>query len=115
MRAGADVEHYWRAADAFNPWGPGQALIHSAYVGSYTVVRFEDGWAVLSDEHARTFSVPRDWLPPSAAEGDRFEMSWQPSIDAGTAPNTSRLSGPRVLVYGAAAVLLAVLLWAALQ
>jgi hypothetical protein len=37
----------------------------------YTIDRFEgDEWAVLEDEHARTFRVPRRWVPAGAREGD---------------------------------------------
>ena len=37
----------------------------------YTIDRFEDGdWAVLEDDEARTFRVPRHWVPTSAREGD---------------------------------------------
>ena len=39
--------------------------------GPYTIDRFEDGdWAVLEDNNARTFNIPRAWLPPTASEGD---------------------------------------------
>ncbi len=39
--------------------------------GFYSIDRFEDGdWAVLEDSHARTFNVPREWLPSTAREGD---------------------------------------------
>lgn len=42
----------------------------------YTVDRFEDGdFAVLEDEQARTFSVPRHWLPSTAREGDVLTVS----------------------------------------
>ena len=42
----------------------------------YTIDRFEgDEWAVLEDERARTFNVPRDWLPSGAREGDVLKMS----------------------------------------
>ncbi len=37
----------------------------------YTIDRFEGvGWAVLEDEHGQAFTVPRDWLPSTAREGD---------------------------------------------
>jgi len=40
-------------------------------VARYTIDRFENGeWAVLEDERARTFTVPRAWLPSTAREGD---------------------------------------------
>ncbi len=39
--------------------------------GPYTIDRFEDGdWAVLEDDDARTFNIPRAWLPSTAREGD---------------------------------------------
>ncbi len=39
--------------------------------GPYTIDRFENGeWAVLEDPHARTFNIPRAWLPSAAREGD---------------------------------------------
>ena len=37
----------------------------------YTIDRFEgDAWAVLEDERAVTFRVPRRWVPAEAQEGD---------------------------------------------
>lgn len=37
----------------------------------YTIDRFEGSeWAVLEDERAHTLTVPRQWLPSSAREGD---------------------------------------------
>lgn len=49
----------------------------------YTIDRLEDsGWAVLEDEHARTFNVPRKWLPPETREGDVLDISEQPSTDS---------------------------------
>lgn len=37
----------------------------------YTIDRFEaEVWAVLEDEQARTFRVPRQWVPVAAREGD---------------------------------------------
>ena len=37
----------------------------------YTIDRFEGtAWAVLEDEDAKTFLVPRRWLPTEAREGD---------------------------------------------
>jgi hypothetical protein len=37
----------------------------------YTIDRFEGTtWAVLADEDAKTFLVPRRWLPAQAREGD---------------------------------------------
>ena len=42
----------------------------------YTIDRFEgDDWVVLEDERARTFSVPRPWLPPEVREGDVIDVS----------------------------------------
>ena len=39
--------------------------------GPYTIDRFEDGdWVVLEDPRARTFTIPRAWLPSTAREGD---------------------------------------------
>lgn len=36
----------------------------------YTVDRFEGSdWVVLENEQARTFTVPRHWLPANAHEG----------------------------------------------
>lgn len=37
----------------------------------YIVDRVEGSdWVVLEDERARTFTVPRSWLPSAAREGD---------------------------------------------
>jgi Protein of unknown function (DUF3006) len=45
-------------------------------VPRYTIDRFEsDTWAVLEDEGARTFTVPRDWLPAGVHEGDVLQAS----------------------------------------
>jgi hypothetical protein len=45
----------------------------------YAVVRFEGSdWVVLEDEHAKTFLVPRRWLPTDAREGDVVKESAQP-------------------------------------
>ena len=42
----------------------------------YTVDRFEGSeWAVLEDERAQTFRVPRNWLPANAREGDVISLS----------------------------------------
>ena len=41
----------------------------------YTIDRFEGDWAVLETEDARTFNVPRDWLPSGAREGDVLKTS----------------------------------------
>ena len=49
----------------------------------YTIDRFEgDDWVVLEDEHARTFNLPRRWLPPEAREGDVLDVSAQAGTDA---------------------------------
>ena len=49
----------------------------------YTIDRLENGdWAVLEDEHARTFNVPRSWLPADAREGDVVTVSEVPATDA---------------------------------
>ena len=45
-------------------------------VPRYTIDRFEGAdWAVLEDERARTFPVPRRWLPVGVAEGDVLNAS----------------------------------------
>ena len=42
----------------------------------FTIDRFESGeWAVLEDDRARTFRVPRKWLPADAREGDVLNAS----------------------------------------
>jgi hypothetical protein len=42
-----------------------------AIVPRYTIDRFEGGnWAVLEEESARAFTVPRGWLPSGARERD---------------------------------------------
>ena len=47
----------------------------------YVIDRFEGpDWAVLEDDRARTFRVPRQWLPTAAREGDVLNASEQ---DAG--------------------------------
>jgi hypothetical protein len=44
----------------------------------YIVDRFEGSdWAVLEDEDAKTFLVPRRWLPTEAREGDVVNESEQ--------------------------------------
>ena len=46
----------------------------------YTLDRVESGnWAVLEDEHATTFRVPRAWLPPDTREGDVVTVSAEAS------------------------------------
>jgi DUF3006 family protein len=43
---------------------------------SYTIDRFEGSeWAALEDETARTFQIPRTWLPADAREGDVVNAS----------------------------------------
>jgi hypothetical protein len=52
----------------------------------YTVDRFEGtDWVVLKDEQAKTFLVPRRWLPTDVREGDLV-------IEAEQAPNTDTVS-----------------------
>jgi hypothetical protein len=52
----------------------------------YTIDRFEGtDWAVLEDEQAKTFLVPRRWLPTQAREGDLV-------IEAAQAPNAETTS-----------------------
>ncbi len=42
----------------------------------YSVDRIEDGgWVVLEDGDARTFTVPRSWLPAEVREGDVVSVS----------------------------------------
>lgn len=48
----------------------------------YTVDRFEEAWAVLEDAQARTFQVPRDWLPAGAREGDVVVVTDERAEDA---------------------------------
>lgn len=44
----------------------------------YTIDRFEGkDWAVLEDDQARTFSIPRHWLPAETREGDVLNVSEQ--------------------------------------
>jgi hypothetical protein len=41
------------------------------FVSRYTIDRFDgNNWVVLEDETARTFTVPRSWVPSGAREGD---------------------------------------------
>ena len=50
----------------------------------YTIDRFEGTtWAVLEDEDAKTFLVPRRWLPTEAREGD-VVIETQQAPDADT-------------------------------
>lgn len=45
-------------------------------VARYIIDRFEENeWAVIEDEESRTFSVPRQWMPPEAREGDVLKVS----------------------------------------
>jgi hypothetical protein len=49
----------------------------------YLIDRFEGpDWAVLEDEHARTFSLPREWLPDDVREGDLLDASRQLALGA---------------------------------
>lgn len=41
----------------------------------YTIDRFEGEWVVLEDASGHTFSVPREWLPADAREGDVLNAS----------------------------------------
>lgn len=51
----------------------------------FTIDRFENAdWAVLEDERARTFSVPRGWLPTNAGEGDVLRASESPESSVST-------------------------------
>ena len=51
----------------------------------YTIDRFEGiGWAVLEDEHGQTFTVPRDWLPSTAREGDAVKVDATAQTTAAT-------------------------------
>jgi hypothetical protein len=40
-----------------------------------------EGWAVLEDEHAKTFNVLRSWLPGETQEGDQLDVSQQLACD----------------------------------
>src|SRR5688572_29100540 len=45
---------------------------------TYVIDRFEGpDWAVLEDDRARTFNVPREWLPHGALEGDAVAVREQ--------------------------------------
>jgi hypothetical protein len=49
----------------------------------YTIDRFEGTeWAILEDKDARTFNVPRSWLPAHSKEGDVVKIL-QESRDTG--------------------------------
>ena len=53
----------------------------------YTIDRFEDDeWAVLEDEQARTFRIPRQWVPVGAHEGDVLTAT-----EAAAEPATQRI------------------------
>jgi hypothetical protein len=42
---------------------------------TYIIDRFEGSeWAVFEDADARTFSIPRHWLPVQAQEGDQIRL-----------------------------------------
>jgi hypothetical protein len=50
---------------------------------SYVIDRFEGpDWAVLEDEQARTFSIPRQWLPAEAREGDSLDAARERVLEA---------------------------------
>jgi hypothetical protein len=50
----------------------------------YTIDRFESGdWAVLEDERAQTFRIPKPWLPSEAREGDVLTVSEERGSDGG--------------------------------
>ena len=49
----------------------------------YIIDRFEGGdWAVLEDDQARTFRIPRQWVPVEAREGDVLDASDEPHAPA---------------------------------
>jgi hypothetical protein len=53
----------------------------------YAIDRFENGdWAVLEDDQARTFRLPRQWLPSEAKEGDIVRV-----VEYGATAATRRL------------------------
>lgn len=46
----------------------------------YTIDRFDDSdWAILEDEDARTFGIPRKWLPSPVREGDVIKIVQYPA------------------------------------
>ena len=45
----------------------------------YTIDRVEGDWVVLEDEGARTFQVPKSWLPESFREGDVARVQKHPN------------------------------------
>ena len=47
----------------------------------YGVDRIEDGWVVLEDGDARTFTVPRSWLPANVREGDVVSVSPEEDVE----------------------------------
>ena len=48
----------------------------------YGVDRIEDGgWAVLEDGDARTFTVPRSWLPAEVREGDVISVNVEEFVE----------------------------------
>ena len=48
----------------------------------YGVDRIEDGgWVVLEDGDARTFTVPRGWLPANVREGDVISVSPEEKVE----------------------------------
>lgn len=51
----------------------------------YTIDRFEDrDWAVLENDRAETFRVPRTWLPAAVREGDVVKESQTPEGESAT-------------------------------
>jgi hypothetical protein len=49
----------------------------------YAIDRFEDReWVVLEDESARTFRVPRSWVPADAREGQVLAVDTEESASA---------------------------------
>jgi Protein of unknown function (DUF3006) len=54
----------------------------------YVIDRIENGWATLEDESATVFTVPANWLPPEAREGDVLRMTVEPSPGSCTVRST---------------------------
>ena len=54
----------------------------------YAIDRFDGrDWVVLEDDAARTFNVPRSWVPADAREGDVIKIH----IDLQTSPGATAL------------------------
>jgi hypothetical protein len=50
---------------------------------SYAIDRFDGrDWVVLEDDAARTFHIPRSWVPAEAQEGDVLTIDTQDSATA---------------------------------